>query len=292
MSLLRKSLILIGLVVGGLIVGQLILSGLIFAGGADFTQANDINTLIGSMENTMPFKIGIGLNNIVMFGLSAYLFKLIVSKNKFSKYFNLSRKLDGNWLGLCVLLMISIYPLIVYSAQWIQSIDLPSWAQSMDQSNMNTLASVLEMNGPWDLTLNLLIVAVTPAICEELFFRGVMQKEINRHLSNPHMAIILTSIVFSAIHMSIEGFTARLMLGLVLGYTYHYTMSLWYPILLHLFNNGLQVLALYFSGANIKEMDPTEGPEIHWVFAIVSLAVAIVIFMHIKTKSEKDGIIA
>ena len=59
MSLLRKSLILIVLVAGGLVVGQLILSGLIFAGGADFTQANDINTLIGSMENTMPFKLGL-----------------------------------------------------------------------------------------------------------------------------------------------------------------------------------------------------------------------------------------
>ena len=292
MSLLRKSLILIGLVVGGLVIGQLILTGLMFAGGADFTQADDINTLIGSMKNTMPFKIGIGLNNIIMFGLSAYIFKLIVSKENFSKYFSLSRKLDGNWLGLSVLLMISIYPLIAYSAQWMQSIDLPSWAQSMDQSSMDTLASVLEMNGLWDLTLNLLIVAIIPAICEELFFRGVMQKELNRHLSNPHVGIILTSIVFSAIHMSVEGFTARLLLGLVLGYTYHYTKSLWYPILLHLFNNGLQVLALYFSGESIKDMDPTEGPKIHWALAIVSLAVAIAIFMLIKTKSEKDVISA
>lgn len=292
MSLLRKSLILIGLVVGGLVIGQLILTGLMFAGGADFNKADDINALIGSMENTMPFKIGIGLNNIIMFGLSAYVFKLIVSKEKFSKYFSLNRKLEGNWLGLSVLLMISIYPLIAYSAQWMQSIDLPSWAQSMDQSSMDTLASVLEMNGPWDLALNLLIVAIIPAICEELFFRGVMQKELNRHLSNPHLGIILTSIVFSAIHMSVEGFTARMLLGLVLGYTYHYTKSLWYPILLHLFNNGLQVLALYFSGESIKDIDPTEGPKIHWAFAIVSLAVAIAIFMLIKTKSEKDVISA
>ena len=89
MSLLRKSLILIGLVVGGLVIGQLILTGLMFAGGADFNQADDINALIGSMENTMPFKIGIGLNNIIMFGLSAYIFKLIVSKEKFSKYFSI-----------------------------------------------------------------------------------------------------------------------------------------------------------------------------------------------------------
>ena len=292
MSLLRKSLILIGLVVGGLVIGQLILTGLMFAGGADFTQAHDINALIGSMENTMPFKIGIGLNNIIMFGVSAYIFKLIVSKENLAQYFSLSGKIDGNWLGLCVLLMISIYPLIAYCAQWMQSFDLPSWAQSMDQSSIDTLASVLEMNGPWDLILNLLIVAIIPALCEELLFRGVMQKELNSHLGNPHVGIFLTSIVFSAIHMSVEGFPSRMLLGLVLGYAYYYTKSLWYPILLHLFNNGLQVLALYFSGESIKDMDPTEGPEIHWAIAIGSLAVAIAIFMLLKSKSEKDVISA
>ncbi len=292
MSLFRKSLILVGLLIVGLVVGQIILTGLMFAGGADLNKAYDINELIGSMESTIPFKIGIGLNNIIMFGLSAYVFKLIVTKENFSKYFGLTDKLEASWFGLSALLMISIYPLIAYSAQLMQSIDLPNWAQSMDQSSMDTLASVLEMNGLLELMLNLLIVAATPAICEELLFRGVMQKELNKHLRNPHVGIIIVSIVFSAIHMSVEGFPARFLLGLVLGYTYHFTKNLWYPILLHLFNNGLQVLALYFSDESIKDMDPSEGPEIHWTLAIVSLLAAIAIFTVLKTKSDKDVISA
>lgn len=292
MSLLRKSLILIGLVIAGLIIGQIILTGLMFAGGADLMKAGDINSLIESMDNTAPFKIGIGLNNIFMFAMSAFLFNLIVFKEKFAKYFDLEQGIQGGWLGLSALLMIAIYPLIAYSAQWMQSIDLPAWAQNMDTSSYDTLASVLEMNGPWDLILNLFVVAITPAIGEELLFRGVIQKELNKHLSNPHVGIIITSIIFSAIHLSVEGFPARFFLGMVLGYTYHFTKNLWYPILLHLFNNGLQVLALYFSGESIKDMDPTEGPEIHWAFALVSLLAAIAIFTVLKTKSEKDVISA
>ncbi len=292
MSLLRKSLILIGLVIAGLILGQIILTGLMFVGGADMMKAGDINSLIESMENTAPFKIGIGLNNILMFAVSALLFNFIVFKEKNSQYFNLDKGITAAWLGLSVLLMISIYPLIAYSTQFIQGLDLPDWAKNMDSSSYDTLASVLEMHGPLDLILNLLIVAVTPAIGEELLFRGVIQKELNKHLSNPHIGIIITSIIFSAIHLSVEGFPARLLLGIVLGYTYFFTKNLWYPILLHLFNNGLQVLALYFSSENIKDIDPTEGPEIHWALALVSMLAAIVIFTVLKTKSEKDVISA
>lgn len=292
MSLFRKSLILIGLIIGGLILGQIILTGLMFAGGADLMQASDINLLIESMDSTIPFKIGIGLNNILMFAISAILFNLIVYKEKFSHYFNLEKSITASWLGLCLLMMIVIYPLIAFTTQLMQNIDLPNWASSMDESSYETLVSVLEMNGPMDLILNILVVAFTPAIGEELLFRGVIQKELNKHLSNPHVGIIITSIIFSAVHFSVEGFPARFLLGLILGYAYHFTKNLWYPILLHLFNNGLQVIALYFSGENIKEMDPTEGPEIHWSLALVSLLAAIVIFTILKTKSEKDVISA
>lgn len=292
MSLFHKSLILIGLVLVGLVIGQLSLAGFLLAGGADMTQSGDINGIIESMGDTTLFKLGICVNNILMFAVSAYLFYRIVSQERFSTYFNLNKELEGAWFGLSALLMISIYPMIAYSAQLIQSIDLPSWAQSMDESSYDTLASVLDMNGPWDLLINLFVVAITPAIGEELLFRGVIQKELNHHLKNPHTGIIITSIIFSAIHMSVEGFPARLLLGIVLGYSYHYTKNLWYPILLHLFNNGLQVLALYFSGESIKEMDPTEGPEIHWAVALLSLVVAIAIFVVLKTKSKKDVISA
>lgn len=292
MSLFRKSLILLVLVIAGLIIGQIALTGLMYAGGADLMEAGDVSKLIESMDSTVPFKIGVCINNILMFAVSAYLFNLIVFKEKFTSYFALEKGINGGWFVLSVLLMISIYPLIAYSAQLMQQIELPDWAQSMDASSYETLASVLEMNGPTDLLLNLFVVAITPAIGEELLFRGVIQKELNRHLRNPHVGIVLTSIIFSAIHMSVEGFPARLLLGIVLGYSYHFTKNLWYPILLHLFNNGLQVLALYISGENVKELDPTEGPEIHWAFALVSLLAAIIIFTLLKTKSEKDVISA
>lgn len=292
MSLFRKSLILIGFLILGLFVGQTVLTGLLLLGGADITAPKDINNIIASMDNTIPFKIGICLNNILMFAISAYLFNKLIIKEKFSKYFALNKSIDVGLFSWSVLFLVAIYPLITYSAQVMQNIELPAWAKSMDQSSYDSLVSVLEMNGPLDLLLNLFVVAITPALGEELLFRGVIQKELNKHLSNPHVGVIVTSIIFSAIHLSVEGFPVRFLLGMVLGYTYYYTKNLWYPILLHLFNNGLQVLALYISGENIKDIDPTEGPNIHWAVALVSLVIAITIFTVLKSKSDKNVISA
>ena len=292
MSLFRKSLILLGLILAGLIIGQLILGGLVVTGGADMTKTESTIDLIDSMDNKMFFKIGIGLNNLFMFGLSAILFNIFITKERFLKYFNLSKKIEIKWLALSAMLITSIYPLIGYLTAWMQKLDLPDWASSMDESSMELLASLLEMSTPLDLILNLIIVAFTPAICEELLFRGVIQKEVNKYLANPHVGVLITSIIFSAVHMSIEGFPSRLLLGIVLGYSYHYTKNLWYPVLLHLFNNGIGVIVHYFIGNQIEEVDIANGPEIHWSAAIVSLAVAIAIFTVLKTKSEKDGISA
>jgi uncharacterized protein len=51
--------------------------------------------------------------------------------------------------------------------------------------------------------------------------------------------------VFSAIHLQFEGFLPRMLLGMVLGWMYWKTNSLWVPIAAHFFNNGLQVAAQY-----------------------------------------------
>lgn len=60
--------------------------------------------------------------------------------------------------------------------------------------------------------------SLLPAIFEELFFRGVIQQELNQWWGNYHLAIVVTAIVFSAIHMQFVTFLPRFLLGMVLGY--------------------------------------------------------------------------
>lgn len=94
------------------------------------------------------------------------------------------------------------------------------------------------------LFLNLFMMALIPAIGEEFFFRGFLQKMISGWL-NKHAAIILTGFIFSAIHMQFYGFFPRWLLGMLLGYMFVWSGNLWLPIAAHFANNAIAVIGYY-----------------------------------------------
>ncbi len=93
----------------------------------------------------------------------------------------------------------------------------------------------------------MLIIALLPAIFEEVCFRGGIQNILTRWFKGPWIAIIITSIIFSAVHISYYGFFVRFALGVFLGLVFYYSGSLWLNILFHFLYNGVQVTALYFA---------------------------------------------
>jgi membrane protease YdiL (CAAX protease family) len=103
---------------------------------------------------------------------------------------------------------------------------------------------------------------------------------------NPWIAIILTSIIFSAIHMSYYGFLARAMLGVVLGLIYYYGKSIWLNILAHFLNNAVAVTYLYIS--SLKGKLTKDALEDHFPIWLCLLGmVLLAAFLHqFKKKSE------
>ena len=117
-----------------------------------------------------------------------------------------------------------------------------------------------KMELPIDLLVAMLVIAVLPAIGEELVFRGLIQNELYRGTKNIHVAIWVAAILFSAIHFQFFGFVPRLLLGALFGYLYYWSRNLWIPILAHFVNNGLSVLVMYFYQRGSFEYD-LENPE-------------------------------
>ncbi|MFZ1703328.1 MAG: type II CAAX endopeptidase family protein [Saprospiraceae bacterium] len=153
-------------------------------------------------------------------------------------------------------LLLCIYPLMAILTTWVSWIPLPEWMRNLDQNQFKALESLMQMNSLTDVLFNLLLFAVLPGIGEELLFRGVIQKELEKSLGKIHMAIWITSLVFALLHFQVVGFLPKLFIGLVLGYAYFYTKSIWVPMALHAINNGSATLALYFagnSGFDVKE---------------------------------------
>ena len=101
------------------------------------------------------------------------------------------------------------------------------------------------MHTIWDLFYTILVIAVVPAVGEELLFRGYLQKKLSNLLINTDIAILITAFLFSVIHLDFHAIIPRFVLGILLGYLFYWSGSIWLPILAHFVNNAQAVIFSY-----------------------------------------------
>ena len=86
-----------------------------------------------------------------------------------------------------------------------------------------------------------IVVAVMPAICEEVFFRGTLQRLLIESQLGVAGSILLSGLAFSVMHLEFNNFLAIWWMGIILGCIYFLTNSLWASIAAHFLNNFLMV---------------------------------------------------
>ena len=163
---------------------------------------------------------------------------------------------------IAIVVMVSALPLVVwlgelnhnvhFSKQWS---GLENWIKQAEKDSNVMLRHLLVMKSPKDLFTMLIVLAVVPAFVEEFFFMGVLQRLFIQIFKRPWTGIIVSAIIFSAIHGQFLGFLPRVVLGIILGALFWYSGSLWPGILAHFVHNGLQVVVAYLNPALI-EKDP------------------------------------
>jgi len=146
---------------------------------------------------------------------------------------------------LVIAIMMLIVPFVGLLLEWNMQISFPDWLLRFDVTSEEIIEAFLKMSTIWDLLYTLIVIAVIPAIGEELLFRGYLQQKIGKWLKNPHTAIVITAFLFSAIHLDVQGIIPRFVLGVLLGYLYYWSKSLWLPILAHFVNNAQAVIFSY-----------------------------------------------
>jgi membrane protease YdiL (CAAX protease family) len=108
-------------------------------------------------------------------------------------------------------------------------------------------------DSPEQLVVGLISIAVVPAMCEELFFRGFTLSNIERSGKSglrPGIAILVSSLIFGLSHLSPINLPAIIVLGLVFGWLLVKTNDIRVTMTAHFINNGMIVLALYSYGSN------------------------------------------
>lgn len=206
-----------------------------------------------------------------MFIFPAILIALLASKKPLS--FLGFNQVNAKHMLLAIAMMVILIPGINLIASLNADIPVPEWMIQMEKSAEELIKRLLITDKFSVFALNLFMVAVLPAIGEELFFRSVLQKYFIKLTNNNAAGIIITSLIFSAIHMQFLGFIPRFMLGIIFGYLYLWTGSIKVPMLVHFVNNGLAVFLYYLVGLGFVPMDIENigEPSQSWFLGIASI---------------------
>jgi len=140
--------------------------------------------------------------------------------------------------GLALVGMIAFLPVAQWLAGINQQLPIPEFARQLDEQSMQLIAKVLETD--FSLAFGLIMLAVTPAICEELIFRGYAQRQFER-AGGPALAILLSGVLFGLYHLRLTQLLPLTAIGLYLAYLTWRTGSIWPAIVAHFVNNGVIV---------------------------------------------------
>ena len=280
-------IVVLAIAFGMFILGNIIGSGLMIA--LSKMEGLDFQTVLKSLTENSPvgtrnfMRMVMFINHIFSFIIPASLTAWIAYKNNIFKALRLQKLPKPSLIGLGFLMLVLSIPLVQYAYQVNKMIPLPQWMMDMENSTGNILEAIIAKENFYEIIVNVLLIAVIPAIGEEMMFRGIIQQQFGRLLKNEHITVWLSAAFFSAIHMQFQGFLARMILGALLGYLLIWTRSLWVPIIVHFLNNGLQVLMIY--AMNIKPSDMQkieEGDKMHWTMGLASLLLVIMIGKYIR----------
>jgi len=272
-------LLLLLLVGVGMIVGSLVLAAL----GASMLDVSllQVPDAMNKPENANISRLLNTTATLMAFLIPSLVFARIVNQKPLT-YLGFNLKMNGKQIGLVVLITFAgmilsgalgmLNQQIPLSDEWLQK------ARALEQTYKNAMLNMAHMNSFSDFLLAILVMALAPAIFEEVLFRGAFQKVFIQWTKNAWIGILITSVLFSAIHFSYFGFLPRIALGMILGLIFYYTNNLWLSILQHFLNNAFIVAQLYIVQSQGKSVEKAMDETMPVWWGLVGLVLLILLF--------------
>ncbi len=199
-------------------------------------------------------------------------------------------------MALVGILVLAFMPVNALVMEWNLGLDFgpispafQEWAYGKEEELRALTERLTRFESVGGLLAGVFVIAVLPAVGEELVFRGIVQRRLYTLVSNPHAAIWIAALVFSAIHVQFFGFFPRLLLGALFGYLYHWSGNLWYPIFAHFVNNGFTLLMLYLYQQGSVGMDIESIETVSWSVALVSLIGSAALLYFFKQQTNQPA---
>lgn len=290
-SPLAQIAILIGLTGMGLILGSLISCFFLFSSVGGSTSVRQM--LLTNKIDPGLLKLIQLLSTFFIFFVPALIFATIVGHRPFT-FLGMKWKKTNLKIFLFVLLIVILsLPLSGALSSLNEIIPLPknmaAHFHQMESQYDDQVLSLAVMKTWKDYLSSLLVIALIPALFEETFFRGCFQQLMVQWTKSASWGILISSIVFSAVHMSFYGFLPRMALGILLGIVFNYGKNLWLNVLLHFLNNAFaltQIYILYKTHGSISSASMNDTNYPIWIGLIAIVALYFVIKRYILLQKK------
>ena len=201
------------------------------------------------------------VNQIGAFIAPAIIF-VILTDDFYSRYLCLDKRIGRLSIIFGFMLLLISLPFINWLVQINNEIHLPSYLARIEKWMRNSEDSAQKLTDAFLYTstwggfmVNLLMIAVLAAVGEELIFRGILVRLFREWTGNIHLAVIIPALLFSALHLQFYGFFGRLVLGIILGYLFIWSGSLWVPVIIHFLNNAMAVVISFLDKRGLISTD-------------------------------------
>lgn len=281
--------------------------GFILAGGAQLLIAFQLipaGTGLQDMGDALikalmlPENIGYArfaqvLGTFLLLFVPAVLYSLVTNGRNpfwlgFNKYINSYQVLIGFMIIFAANLMASpLAELSRYVVSFLPSLD--TLAQELETAYNDQVMALSNLKSWPEFIMAIAIMAFFPALFEEVFFRGTLQNLLVRWWKAPLAAILVTSLFFSFIHLSVYLFASRAILGFILGLLYHKTKNIWVNVIAHFLNNLIAVSQLFMMSNQKEKMDVSKlDPEMPWWIGVIALAILVFLFQLLDKYSARN----
>jgi membrane protease YdiL (CAAX protease family) len=282
--------ILLGVVAGAFIIALFVIGAMMV--GAAGANEDAMKKAMLDPDNANLIKTIQLAASAVIFLVPAFVFARIVS-NRPLKHLGLKTGFSWAQLGLAAVIIFIAFYLSGALGELTYYIPIPAdWEKTfkaMEQEYTEQVMIMARMNNISEYLYSLLVIAIAPAIFEELLFRGALQQLMVKWTKTPWLGILITSILFSAVHFSYYGFLARAGLGMILGYLFYYSKSLWVPMVAHFINNGFAVTMMYIMNKEGKLSPKALDERFPVWYGVIALGIIIALLIVYRNECKKRG---
>ncbi|MEO0560032.1 MAG: CPBP family intramembrane glutamic endopeptidase [Bacteroidota bacterium] len=252
-------------VVGAIAMAVGIIPGLLESGQTE-VDPNDVMALM--TENKGAILVGNTVGQFLGFALLALIIARLHTRR--SGAFLRLRMPDWPAFVLAAVGWIALVPALQWLGRLNQMLPQPQWLEEMEAMQMDLIEGVLT-GGDLSTAFLFFALAITPSLCEELLFRGYLQRQVERKWGAV-TSIVLVGFLFGLYHLRLTQLVPLSLLGIWMGYVVWASGSLWTGMLVHVLNNGFAVLvSTYVRDQPDLEMSAVEEMVVPWYLGIAGL---------------------